>query len=321
MTGLSRSDDGAIPVRVAELRWEADDVVSLKFVALNGLLPDWSPGAHLDLVLPVGIVRQYSIVEAATDLSWYRVAVLKDRSSRGGSEYVHMFLRVGQVVAIRSPINHFALIDAEEYRFIAGGIGITPIIAMIDAVQASGREWSLAYAGRRPSAMAFLDRLRRHGDRVSIWPADSGSRMSLDEIFATCSETAIVYCCGPARLLDGVAEAAERQGWPTDQVRFERFKPRKHAHTDDRSFSVRAERSGVDVEVGAHETLLAALERAGVPIAASCRNGVCGTCETLVLSGNPDHRDDVLSGSERDSGETMMVCVSRALSDRLVLEL
>jgi ferredoxin-NADP reductase len=307
---------------VKELTYEADGVVSVRLMRADGLaLPPWQPGAHIDLVLPVGITRQYSIIESAADLSWYRIAVLKEVASRGGSEYVHIFLRPGQSVGIREPLNHFALLDSPEYLFLAGGIGVTPIMAMIDSVTARQRQWTLHYGGRNLSTMAFRQRLQSSRGQVTLWPASEHGPMPLPDIVGPFRADMKLYCCGPGGLLDAVQEVASSRGWPADAVRIERFKPRaRPAPADDGPVKVVAARSGIEVTVSPTESLLDGLVRAGVRVDSSCRLGVCGTCRVRVLDGEPDHRDDVLTSEQQIAGDSMLVCVSRALSDTLTLD-
>lgn len=311
-----------IAARVLELRYEADSVVSVRLGALDGSpLPDWSPGAHLDLVLPIGLVRQYSIVESDPFQRWYRIAVLRDPASRGGSEYVHLFLRPGQQVAIRPPLNHFQLATAQEYLLIAGGIGITPLIPMIDALDADGATWHLHYAGRSRAAMAFVDRLALYEDRVTCWDSTAGRRLDLERVIPQARTGLVLYSCGPSRLIEAIQASARKAQWHDRDIHFERFKasPRPRASAD-RPLVVRATRSGKSVEIASDETILNGLTRAGIKVPSSCMSGLCGTCEVRVLAGQPDHRDDVLTPVQREAGDRMLVCVSRGLSDQLDLE-
>lgn len=311
-----------IAVRAEELTYEADGVISIRLARPDGAqLPAWEPGAHIDLILPTGLVRQYSLVESGPDRSWYRIAVFHEPLSRGGSEYVHWFLRPGQLVAVRAPLNHFRLVEAREYRFIAGGIGITPILSMISQAHARGAPWTLHYGGRSLDTMAFRGRLAGYGSPVAFWPADTAGMLPLADVIGAYQPGVRLYCCGPAGLLDAVLEISEGNGWPADAVRTERFKPRvKPASGPDRPVTVIAARSGVAVEAAPGQSLLDALISAGVRVDSSCRNGVCGTCQVRVLAGEPDHRDDVLTSAEELAGDTMLVCVSRARSASLTLD-
>ncbi len=314
-------------VVTTQLTLEADGVVSVRLERVDGQpLPAWQPGAHVDLVLPVGITRQYSLIDSPADFSSYRIAVLQQRSSRGGSEYVHVFLRPGQRVRVGAPRNHFALDPADAYRFIGGGIGITPLLSMARAAHAAGTaDWTLHYGGRSLRSMAYRRELRAaYGDHVELWPQDLRGPLPLGELLERPRDAddrrTLVYCCGPEPLIEAVRATAERNGWPEEDVRFERFAPTVHEHAPDRAFEVEARRSGKTVQVEQDESLLDGLLRAGIGVSSSCRSGVCGACETRVIEGAVEHRDDILSAAQREAGESMMVCVSRARGDRLVLD-
>ncbi|MDW5596999.1 PDR/VanB family oxidoreductase [Conexibacter stalactiti] len=309
-------------VVVTQLTYEADAVVSVRLERPDGApLPAWEPGAHVDLLLPVGITRQYSLIESPPDFSSYTIAVLQQPNSRGGSEYVHVFLRPGQRVALGAPRNHFALDPAPHYLFLGGGIGITPLLSMVRAAALRRARWSLHYGGRSVRSMAFAQELvAAHGDAVRLWPADERGPLPLGELLRERADDTLLYCCGPAPLLSAVQEQAERAGWPREAIHFERFAPTVHAHGPDLPVTVVARRSGVEVLVEEDESLLDGLARAGVSMASSCRAGVCGACQATVLDGVPDHRDDVLTPAQREAGDVMMPCVSRARGERIVLD-
>ncbi|TAM84896.1 MAG: oxidoreductase, partial [Jatrophihabitans sp.] len=220
------------------------------------------------------------------------------------------------------PRNNFPLAAAAGYMFIAGGIGITPLLPMITTVAASGAEWSLSYGGRHRAGMAFLDELAVHGPRVRPWPQDEHGLLDLDGPLATPRPGVLVYCCGPEPLLAAVEQRCAT--WPTGSLRVERFaaKPQQPVDpTTERDFDAVLARSGRTICVRAGKSVLDALEAEGLAPRNSCREGICGTCETGVLEGVPDHRDSLLSDDERAANDTMMICVGRALSDRLVLDL
>ncbi|RSM44611.1 oxidoreductase [Amycolatopsis balhimycina DSM 5908] len=292
----------------------ADGVVRLTLRAPGGEpLPSWEPGAHVDLLLP-GLVRQYSLCGDPGDTSVYQVAVLREPDGRGGSAYVHDALADGDRVEVDGPRNHFALVDAERYLFIAGGIGITPILPMLDRVARSGRDWQLVYGGRTRASMAFTSDLASYGDRVRFRPQDEQGLLDLPTLLATADPGTAVYCCGPEPLLAAV-EALE-----PGNLHVERFT----AQLDDgprTAFEVELAGSGRVLPVPADRSILEVVEEAGVTVLSSCREGTCGTCETGVLGGEPDHRDSVLTEAERLENEVMMLCVSRACSPRLVLDL
>ncbi|WP_236794990.1 PDR/VanB family oxidoreductase [Amycolatopsis sp. GM8] len=309
-----------LEVLVARKEAIADDVVRLTFRHPGGEpLPPWLPGAHLDLVLQPGLVRQYSLCGDPGDRSVLEVAVLRERASRGGSELVHTGLHAGDLVRIRGPRNHFPLVAAQRYLFIAGGIGITPIVPMIAAADEAGAEWQLMYGGRTRSSMAFHQELsQKYGDRVRICPRDEGGLPELRDLFATAPEGTSVYCCGPEALLtDAERRHADR---PSVSLHVERFSPKEN-NDPGTEFEVELARSGITVTVPADRSILEVAEDAGVPVLSSCQEGVCGTCETAVLEGVPDHRDSVLTEDEQAANDTMMICVSRACGRRLVLDL
>ena len=287
-------------------------------------LPRWEPGAHIDLVLGDGLARQYSLCGDPRDSGVWRVGVLLDPNSRGGSRYVHENLAEGATVRVRGPRNHFPLVDAPRYRFIAGGIGITPIAAMIEAVQQAGKDWTLLYGGRTKASMAFADELaERYPERVTVWPQDERGLLDLESLLNDPKDNTLVYSCGPEGLLAAVEEHCAT--WPAGSLHIERFAAK--APTAEQAaealdqFEVVCQRSGITLEVTSGKSILETLEEADVPIMASCYEGVCGTCEARVLEGTPDHRDSMLTEPEKAAGEVMLVCVSRSRSERLVLDL
>ena len=307
---------------VGELATVADDVVVVTLSRADGAeLPEWQPGAHIDLVLRPGLERQYSLCSDPADRSAWKVAVLREQGGRGGSEFVHGSLSVGSTVTVRGPLNHFAFETAPSYVFVAGGIGITPLLPMIGAAEAAGASWTLAYAGRSHGSMAFAAQLAaEHPEHVTIYAAESGERLALDDLFAAVGPETLVYCCGPTRLLDA-ALALEATLAP-GALHLERFEARatgEPVFAD--SFEVELEYSGMTLTVPPEKSILEVVEEAGVLVLSSCREGTCGTCETPVVSGEIDHRDSVLTPGEQAAGDTMMICVSRAACPRLVLEL
>jgi ferredoxin-NADP reductase len=309
-------------VVTTQLTLQADGVVSVRLARPGGApLPAWEPGAHVDLVLPVGLTRQYSLTGSPADRSAYTITILQQPGSRGGSEYVHLFLRPGQRVHVSEPRNHFPLEDAPEHLFLAGGIGITPLLSMVEAVAGRGARWTLHYGGRSRASMAFADELvARHGDHVVLWPADERGRVPVDALLADRTPGARLSCCGPEGMVAAVQATAAEHGWPDDAVHFERFAPTVHEHGPDRPVTVVAARSGREVLIEQDESLLDGLVRAGVGMASSCRSGVCGACQVTVIEGDPDHRDDILSAAQREEGAVMMPCVSRAHGERIVLD-
>ena len=290
----------------------ADDVVALTLRATGEELAPWAPGAHVDLALPNWLTRQYSLCGDPADRDAYRVAVRYDPLSRGGSEYVHRFLRRGRTLDVSLPRNHFPLADAPHYLFLAGGIGITPLLPMLRAATAAGRPATLLYVGPSLDSMPFVDELRHScGERVRIVETRRHGRPDLDALAATLDDDTLVYCCGPAAMLEA-AEAA----FPAERLRAERFQPAERSFGPATPFEAVCAGSGDTVAVPADESLLDALAHAGHPLPSGCREGVCGSCEVAVLEGAPEHRDDIGAPDGR-----MYACVSRALSARLVLDL
>jgi ferredoxin-NADP reductase len=290
----------------------------------NEDLPRWEAGAHIDLILDDGLIRQYSLCGDPGESGVWRVGVLLDPNSRGGSRYVHENLQEGATVRVRGPRNHFPLVDAPTYRFIAGGIGITPIMAMLEAVQRAGNNWTLLYGGRTKASMAFADELaQRYPERVTVWPQDERGLLDLESLLKEPEDNTLVYSCGPEGLLSAVEQHCEP--WPSGTLHIERFAAKaptaeQAAEALDR-FDVVCQRTGVTFEVTSDKSILDILEEADVPIMASCYEGICGTCEARVLEGTPDHRDSMLTDAEKDAGEVMLVCVSRSRTERLVLDL
>ena len=314
------ADVATLRVTAKDLR--ADGVLTLELAApAGGRLRDWTPGSHIDLVLPNGLTRQYSLCGDRWDPFTYRVGVLLELESRGGSSYVHDELRVGDLVGVGGPRNNFPLVPAEEYLFVAGGIGITPILPMVHQAEMLGADWRLLYGGRRRVSMAFLDELAPYGDRVQVVPRDElGLRHHLPGFLGGPRPGVAIYACGPAALLAGMETACA--GWPAHTLRIERFVADElGGPVRTSAFEVELARTGTTVTVTPSTTVLEAVGAAGVDVLSSCRQGICGTCETTVLEGVPDHRDALLDDDERLANDCMFICVSRARSDRLVLDL
>ncbi|MEU1151176.1 PDR/VanB family oxidoreductase [Streptomyces sp. NPDC005863] len=290
----------------------AEDVVSLTLRGADGPLAPWEPGAHIDLRLPNWLTRQYSLCGNPADRDTYRVAVRLDRLSRGGSEYIHRHLREGRPLAVSTPRNHFPLLPARRYLFLAGGIGITPVAPMLRAAARAGVPADLVYAGSSPEAMPFAaELLAEHAESVRVVATRSQGRPDLAALAAELDADTLVYCCGPASLL-----AAAEEVFPAERLRVERFRPSARPVGPDVAFEALCRRSGRTVPVPADESLLDALTHAGYPLSAGCREGVCGSCEITVTEGDIDHRDDIGAPAGR-----MYPCVSRARSARIVVDL
>jgi ferredoxin-NADP reductase len=316
------AEETRMELLVKQMTWESDGVLSLALVDPDGKpLPSWTPGAHVDLKLRGSLVRQYSLCGDPSDAGRYRVAVLREQAALGGSEYVHEGLRPGHRLQVVGPRNNFSFLPAKRYVFVAGGIGITPILAMVRVAEAEGVDWVLFYGGRRRASMAFLDELAEYGERVHVLPEDETGRLDLPGVLPGPEEGLLVYCCGPEGLLAALEE--HTASWPEGMLQVERFKAKTFETPADgeRPVEVVCQRSGTTISVAPEVSLLDALEGAGVAVSSSCRDGICGSCETKVLDGVPDHRDSLLSAAEQAAGASMMVCVSRAKSHRLVLDI
>jgi ferredoxin-NADP reductase len=299
----------------------AEGVVSVILRDVTGAtLPAWSPGAHIDLVIDGIPTRQYSLCGDPADLSTYRLGILREVAGGGGSRYVHDILRAGDEVEIQGPRNHFRFVPAPRYRFVAGGIGITPILPMIAAADAAGARWQLVYGGRQRSSMAFIDEVERYGVRVSVRPHDETGLLDLDDILGTPEDDLLIYACGPEPMLVAIEERMTAS--PPRVLHVERFAPKQLTEPERAAaFEVVLAQSGRTLVVPPGRSILSVVEEAGIPVLSSCAHGTCGTCETAVLEGIPEHRDSVLSPDEQAANDCMMICISRAVSDRLVLNL
>lgn len=315
---------------VHRMTWEAEGVLSLELRHPEGRpLPPWEPGAHLD-VHTGGQIRQYSLCGDPEDLRTYRIAVLNEPASRGGSAHLHTQVRPGQRLTVKGPRNHFAWEDAPGYLLIAGGIGITPLLAVANRAARRALPWRLAYGGRARESMAFIEELRAlpaAAEKLTVWPQDAHGLLDLAALLGPeglggLPEGSLVYCCGPEPLLTAVEELCTTLGL-RDRLRVERFAAVKVEPPagGESGFEVEAVRSKRTVQVGPDQSIVDALEGAGITVETSCRDGICGTCETTVLEGVPDHRDMLLSADEQENGRSMMICVSRCSSARLALDL
>ena len=309
----------------------ADGVVALDLVSPNGRdLPAWTPGSHIDLVLPGSsrdevVERQYSLCSDPAERGSWRVAVLREDAGRGGSVRVHESAAVGARIRVRGPRNHFPFVPEPglSYRFVAGGIGITPLIAMVAAAAAAGADWHLDYAGRSRRTMAFASELAAaHPDRVTLHAAYEGGRFDVSGLAASADEHTRIYACGPARLLEALDAAFP--GEDGTRLHLERFEAREFGEPVwPDPFEVELALSGDVVTVSPGQSVLDAITEQSpeTVVLSSCRRGTCGTCEAPVLEGEIEHRDSVLTPLERQDSTVMMVCVSRAACPRIVLDL
>ena len=303
----------------------AQDIVRLRLATPDGQpAPRWAPGSHIDVECgDTGIARQYSLCGDPAEASVLEIAVLRDPQSRGGSAWVHASVKAGDRLRIRGPRNHFRLDEeARKIIFVAGGIGITPIMAMARRARELGIDYQLHYCGRSRATLAFVPELQAlHGERLHLHVSGEGSRLDLPSLLATPEPGTRVYACGPLRMLDALESACAH--WPEDTLRVEHFESTLGTldPSKEHAFEVELKDSGLTVPVRADQTLLAALRAANIDVQSDCEEGLCGSCEVRVLAGGIDHRDMVLTRSEREAGQRMMSCCSRACGQKLVLEL
>ncbi|MEI9852377.1 MAG: PDR/VanB family oxidoreductase [Sphingomonas sp.] len=308
-----------VPMRLTEIRWLASGISRFRFEPLTPApLPGIAPGAHVGLFLPGGMERQYSLLTCVEDGA-YVIGVKRDAAGRGGSRFVHDNLRVGAEIPVALPRNNFPLReDAPHSVFFAGGIGVTPIHAMIERLEALGRPWTLHYCTRTRGEMALHDLFARHPNAHIHIDQEAGGLMPIAALAASAPADAHLYCCGPGPMLRAFEDACA--GRDPDTVHVEYF-AQKYEQALEGGYAVELARSGVTHVVPPGMTILQVLKDAGVDVTSSCEEGICGACETKVLAGIPDHRDAILTERERAANKSMMICCSGALSDRLVLDL
>ncbi|WP_169747854.1 2Fe-2S iron-sulfur cluster-binding protein [Pseudonocardia acaciae] len=316
-TPAQRASTRQLSLLISQMTWEAEGIMSLRLVAPNGVaLPPWSPGAHIEVALPSGRVRNYSLYGDPRDRYCYRIAVLRQDAGQGGSQEMHELLRVGRKLPVGLPRNAFPLRPAPSYLFLAGGIGITAMLPMARAIAGRGIPWRLIYSGRSRQRMALIDAvLDVDRDRVRILPEDERGRPDLATLIKVQLPGTAVYCCGPPSMVERVTELVGDR--PDLSLHVERFSP---ALVDGEPFHVDLRRSGCSVKVGGQQSVLDAVRHVVPKVAGGCEQGICGRCKATVISGVPDHRDSLLSAEEREGGQ-MLLCVSRARSERLTLDL
>jgi vanillate O-demethylase ferredoxin subunit len=316
--------DGLQELRVKRISYEAESINAYELVLpAGGDLPSFTAGSHIDLHLKNGMIRSYSLVNDQSERHRYVIAVNKDASSRGGSNFVHTAIKAGDIVTVSGPRNNFALReDAECSLLIAGGIGITPLMSMIRRLEALSRPWQLFYAARTRRAAAFLDEfnaIRPNADlNLHFDDEHDGRALELAAIVGNAPANAHLYCCGPVPMLEAFEKATA--GRPSGHVHVEYFQA-KQAPAVDGGFEIRLARSKRTVAVEPGKTILDAVLDAGIMANYSCSEGVCGTCETRVIEGIPDHRDLFLSPEEKAANKTIMICCSGSKSGTLVLDL
>ena len=317
----SPANDQPIEAVLTAIRMAARDTNLYTFArADGGPLPGAAPGAHIGIILPNGVERQYSLLHYGPSFSEYTVGVKRDANSRGGSVFMHDQLRVGMKVTLVPPRNNFPLKeDADLVVLLAGGIGITPIYCMVKRLVELKRPWQLHYSSRSRADAAFLEELSQYGGcRFHFDDEAAGKFLPVAEIVANTPKTAHLYCCGPGPML--AAFEAATASWPADQIHVEYFTP-KFAASQEGGFIVELARSKRELTIPHGKSILQAVREAGIQVPHSCEEGVCGACETRVISGIPDHRDSILTEQERKESATMMICCSGSKSPRLVLDI
>lgn len=313
-------------LRVSSRTVPAEGIVELELVDPDGgELPEWSPGAHVDVAVGDGGWRQYSLCGDPADRSTWRIVILRVDDGRGGSRHLHDEVAQANQVLVRGPRNHFPFRKSPDYLFVAGGIGVTPLLPMIRAAETAGSRWQLVYGGRTIASMAYARELAHtYGDKVTLVPQDVDGILDLDDLLGTPLPETLVYCCGPATLLRAVENRCA--AWPPGSLFLERFTPELTAESpcdlpEDAACEIELANSGIVLNVPPDQSLLDAVLDAGVDVIYSCEEGTCGSCETPVISGEVLHRDSILTDEEKASNATMMLCVSRAACHRLVLDL
>lgn len=298
--------------------------LTLGYENVTETLPAWDPGAHIQLTLNTQkeeFFRQYSLCSSHHDLNTWQIAILREQAGRGGSQYIHEQVQIGDEIEVGQPKNHFSFKKDQHCVFIAGGIGITPIIAMLREAVEQNLDWRLIYLAQKESDFIFkqeLDQLTQQ-DRIYFHASDDKGFFDLEHYLSQFNAKTTIYSCGPQGLLDALEQLQKKHTW---KLVLERFAVNVSEETKTgKSFDVTLQKSGKRIHVLETETILDALKREGVKVTCSCQSGTCGTCETVVISGVPEHRDFVLSEEERELNETMMICISRAISPGLVLDL
>lgn len=308
-------------VRVMKISDVALDVKAFELVPADGrALSPFEPGAHIDVHIPNAPVRQYSICSDSREVGFYTIAVKREPESRGGSAAMHESVEAGSIMGISAPKNNFPIeVNARRHIFIAGGIGITPIVSMIRKLSAKSEDWELHYCARSAAHAAFYDELKALAPARVFEYFSEQPLLSVSELTGESHDGEHLYCCGPEGLMSAVKE--ETRHWPEQRVHFEWFANSHLNEGPNLPFEVELNRSGRVLNVPADRSILEVVRKAGISVASSCEDGVCGSCETIVIEGEPEHRDALLTERERTSNKVMMICVSRAKGGRLVLDL
>jgi vanillate O-demethylase ferredoxin subunit len=319
--------NGNLTVRVAHKTMETPEICLFELVAAQGAaLPAFSAGAHVDVHLPGGLVRQYSLCNDPRETHRYQIAVLLDAKTRGGSAALHAQVQQGDLLEISAPKNHFALAHEGQHNLLlAGGIGVTPILCMAERLANAGADFALHYCTRSPERTAFRTRIAASSfaDKVHFHFDDGAAaqRLDLNALLTQPQAGTHLYVCGPKGFMDAVLGTARAQGWPESQLHYEFFNAEVAKSDSDAGFEIKLASSGRIVMVPKDQTVVQALSAAGVEIMTACEQGVCGTCITRVLEGTPDHKDSYLTPEERAANDQFLPCCSRAQSSQLVLDL
>jgi vanillate O-demethylase ferredoxin subunit len=321
------SSASTLSVRVTRKAAEARDICTFELVAVNGApLPAFAAGSHVDVKLPGGMTRQYSLCNDPKETHRYLIGVLLDADSRGGSRAMHEQVAEGQVLQISAPKNHFPLAhDARRSVLLAGGIGVTPILCMAERLAITGAEFEMHYCTRSADRTAFRQRIESSGfaSRVQFHFDDGEAAQHLDlkRLLAAPQAGLHLYVCGPKGFMDAVLKTARTAGWPENQLHYEFFGAEVAHSASDAGFEIKLASSGRIVTVPKDQTVVKALAIAGVEILTSCEQGVCGTCLTRVLEGVPDHKDSYLTPEEQAANDQFLPCCSRSKTPMLLLDL
>lgn len=323
MTNVSNS---TLAVRVARRSVEAEGIVSFDLVCPDGgELPGFDAGSHIDVQVPGGPIRQYSLCNAPSDKRRYQIAVLRDAASRGGSAGMHDAVHEGSVLQISHPRNHFALAEGDvTHLLVAGGIGLTPLLCMAEHLDRRGVAFELHYCARSRARAAFVERIAESpwAERAEFhFDDDEAGRVDFNALLGNPRPDLHLYVCGPQGFMNAVLDTARTSGWSDERLHYEFFAGAAATSGDQAGFEVRLARSGLVVPVPADRSVTQALAAAGIDVPVSCEQGICGTCVTGVLEGEPDHRDLYLSPDEQARNDRFLPCCSRAKSRTLVLDL
>ncbi len=315
-----------LEVQVIAKKLRSHKVVSVDLVALNGAaLPEFEAGAHIDLHLQNGLVRQYSLFHSPSQCDQYRIAVQLSEASRGGSNWVHRSLQVGDIISISEPKNVFQLSDnAPRHVLFAGGIGITPLLSMAECLNDRNQAFELHYSAKSKAGAAFCQEISKSSwaDQAQFYFSDEGKRLDANEIFANLNPKAHIYVCGPERYIEYVLQTAKEAEWPEEQVHRELFQaPTSHDESENTAFELHLSLSGLTLDVPAESSVLDVLTEAGIDVPFSCGEGVCGTCITNVIEGTPEHRDHYLTDKEKACNREFLPCCSRSKTPSLTIEL